>query len=117
VVSWLPRSYSRLDLYGARTPIESTGLGSFILAQVAGVSWNHAWSSTLSTALDARYQKDYYQDFPRTDETVAVGLKVGYRIRRWLTLGFEYTHTQRDSNQRVYEYDKNFYLLSAAASM
>ena len=48
---------------------------------------------------------------------MALGLKVGYRIRRWLTLGFEYTYTQRDSNQRVYEYDKNFYLLTAVASM
>jgi polysaccharide biosynthesis protein VpsM len=42
---------------------------------------------------------------------------VGYRFRRWLTLGAEYTHIQRDSNRAGFEYDKNIYLLTATASM
>jgi hypothetical protein len=32
---------------------------------------------------------------------------VGYKLRRWLTLGAEYTFAQRDSNLN-FDYDKNF---------
>ncbi len=46
-----------------------------------------------------------------------LGLKAGYKFRRWLTLGAEYAHTNRDSNIDTFDYDKNFYLLSLTASM
>ena len=53
-----------------------------------------------------------YQGFDRQDEIKSLGLKVGYRFRRWLTLGAEYTRTRRDSNRPEFEYDKNLYLLT-----
>ena len=81
------------------------------------MTWNHAWNAVLSTAILARYQRDEYQGFDREDKTKSLGLKVGYKFRRWLTLGAEYTYTQRDSNFNVFEYDRNFYLLTATASM
>ena len=117
LVTWAPRTYSKLDLYAARTTTEATGLGNFILTQVTGVTSTHAWTSTLSTVIDARFQKDDFQGFARADETRSLSLKVGYRFRRWLTLGAEYTYTQRDSTDRVFEFDKNLYLLTATASM
>jgi polysaccharide biosynthesis protein VpsM len=116
-VGWAPRSYSKFDFFAARSTTEATGLGSFILTDVAGVSWTHAWSSVLSTAVDARYQKDEYQGFAREDDIKSLGFKVGYKFRRWLTLGAEYNHVRRDSSQRIFEYDKNLYLLTATASM
>jgi hypothetical protein len=71
----------------------------------------------LSTSLYSIFQRDQYKGFDREDETKSLGLKVGYKFRRWLTLGAEYTYTQRDSNQNIYEYNKNLYLLTATASM
>jgi hypothetical protein len=117
IVTWSPRTYSKFDFFTARQTNESTGLGNFILSSIAGVSWNHAWSSVLTTGVDYRYQKDEYQGFDRTDKSNILGLKVGYKFRRWLTLGAEYSHTQRDSNLPTFEYDKNLYLLTATASM
>lgn len=117
IVTWAPRTYSKFDFYATRTTNESTGLGDFVLSDIAGVTWTHAWSSVLNTGVDARFQKDRYKGFDRTDDIASLGLKVGYRFRRWLTLGAEYTHTQRDSNQGVFDYDKNLYLLTATASM
>ena len=117
IVSWAPRTYSKFDFYTARQTSESTGLGNFILSSVSGVSWTHSWNSLLSTGLDARFQKDEYQGFDRTDDVKSLGLRIGYKFRRWLTLGAEYTHTQRDSSRSVFEYDRNFYLLTATASM
>lgn len=117
IISWAPRTYSKFDFFTSRTTNESTGLGRFILSSIGGVSWNHAWSSFFSTGLDLRYQKDQYQGFNRTDEIKTVGLKAGYKFRRWLTLGAEFSHTNRDSNQPISEYDRNLYLLTATASM
>jgi hypothetical protein len=116
-VTWAPRTYSKFDLFTVRTPTESTGLGDFILSDITGVTWTHAWTSVLNTGVDARFQKDRYKGFDRTDEIYSLGLKVGYRFRRWLTLGAEYTYTNRDSNLNNFDYDRNFYLLTATASM
>ena len=117
VVSWAPKSYSKFDFYTARQTNESTGLGNFILTSIAGVTWTHGWTSYITTAVDARYQKDDYQGFDRTDKYKILGLKAGYKFRRWLTVGAEYTHTTRDSNVDSFEYDKNLYLITFTASM
>jgi hypothetical protein len=116
-VVWMPRTYSKLDFYTSRQTNESTGLGRFILSSIGGVAWTHAWSSYLSTGLDLRYQKDDYRGFDRKDEIKSIGLRAGYKMRRWLTLGAEWNHSTRDSNLPVFEYDKNLYLLTATASM
>ena len=117
LITWLPRTYSRFDFFAARLTNESTGLGSFILTSVAGATWTHDWNSRVTTGLNLRYQKDEYQDFDRNDDTSALGLKVGYKFRRWLTLGAEYTYTHRNSNIPQFEYDKNLYFLTATLSM
>ena len=117
LVTWFPRTYSRFDFYTARLTNESTGLGSFILTSVGGISWTHAWTDIVSTGVDLKYVKDDYQNFDRSDETTSLGFRVGYRFRRWLTLGAEYTHSRRDSNLPQFQYDRNLYLLSATASM
>jgi hypothetical protein len=117
VVTWTPRTYSKFDFFTGRQTNESTGLGNFILTSITGVTWSHSWSSVLMTGVDVRYQKDEYQGFDRTDEVKSIGLKVGYKFRRWLTLGAEYTHTQRDSNIPGFEYDRNLYLLTATATL
>lgn len=117
LITWAPRTYSTFDVYTSRQTSESTGLGRFILTEITGANWNHSWSSVMSSAVLLRYQRDEYQGFDRTDKTATLGLKVGYRMRRWLTLGAEYTLQHRDSNRSVFEYDKNLYLLTATASM
>ena len=117
LVSWAPKSYSKLDFYSARQTNESTGLGSFILSSLAGVTWSHAWTTYISTAVDARFQKDDYQGFDRNDKIAVLGLKAGYKFRRWLTLGAEFTHTKRDSNLDLFDYDKNLYLLTITGTL
>jgi hypothetical protein len=117
LITWLPRSYSRFDFYTARFPTESTGLGTFILSDATGVMWTHNWTSYISTGVNARYQRDKYQGFDRTDDVASIGLRVGYKFRRWLTLGGEYIYSKRDSNIDSFDYTKNLFLLTATASM
>jgi polysaccharide biosynthesis protein VpsM len=117
LVTWAPLTYSTFDFYSSQQTSESTGLGRFLLTSVTGVTWNHAWSSFLSSSVGFRYIKDEYQGFDRTDDTKAVNFKLGYRFRRWLTIGGEYTYSRRDSNLPQFEYNKNLYMLTATASM
>ncbi len=117
LITWLPRTYSRFDFYSARFPIESTGLGSFILADAYGVVWTHNWNSYFSTGVNARYERDKYQNFDRNDDIASLGFKVGYKFRRWLTLGAEYTYMKRDSNLDIYDYRKNLYFITLTATL
>jgi polysaccharide biosynthesis protein VpsM len=117
LVTWAPRTYSKFDFYTGRYPTESTGLGRFILSEAFGVNWNHAWSSYFNTEAGVRFQNDEYQGFSRNDDVTTIGLRAGYRLRRWLTLGAEYTHTKRESNTSTFDYDKNLYLLTATITM
>lgn len=116
-VTWQPRSYSKFDLYSSRQPIESTGLGNFILSDASGIVWTHGWSSVFTTEANARIQKDKYKGFDRDDDITGFGLKATYKFRRWLTVGAEYQFTNRDSNIGIYEYDKNLWLVSAMMTL
>ncbi len=117
MVTWMPRTYSKVDIYSSRQPVESTGQGDFILSDATGILWTHAWSSVISTDANARYVKDTYKGFNRNDETQTYGIKANYKMRRWLTLGAEYQYTKRDSNINLNDYDKNLWLISAILSM
>lgn len=117
LVTWMPRTYSKFDLYAYRQPVESSGLGSFILSDAVGINWNHAWNSKLSTEMNGRVQKDKYQNFVRSDDVYFVGAKVAYKFRRWLSLGAELQHTTRESNLPAFDYDKNLWLVTLTASM
>jgi hypothetical protein len=116
-ILWAPRTYSKFDFFTARQTNESTGLGNFILTDYYGVNWNHDWSSKVTTGILARYQTDDYQGFDRRDKTTTLGFKVGYRFRRWCTLGAEYDYTHRDSSLDNFDYDKSLYLLTATLTL
>jgi hypothetical protein len=111
-VIWTPRTYSQFTFLTSRQTNESSGEGSFILTEAYQLGWSHNWSSYVTSGVTARWQRDDYQNFSRTDDTRSLGLRVGYKFRPWLTLGAEYTRTNRDST-RNNDYDKNLYLLTA----
>ena len=115
-VTWAPRTYSTFDFLTSRQTNESTGLGRFIITETYQLSWNHDWSSFLRTGVSGRWTRDEYQGFNRTDDTQALGLRVGYKFRRWLVLGAEYMYTNRNSNNGSFDYDKNSYLLTATVT-
>jgi hypothetical protein len=111
-VTWAPRTYSTFEFLTSRQTTESTGLGRFIITEVYQINWNHDWSSYLRTGVTARWQNDEYRGFDRNDDTQTLGFRVGYKMRRWLVLGAEYSYSNRNSNLN-FDYDRNFYLLTA----
>lgn len=118
-VRWSPLTYSVFDLVTSRQTNESTGVGSAIVSNSYGLSWNHAWNSRLRTQALAGYRRDDFLDSSpdRLDKTATFGARVSYDFRRWLMFGVQYTHTDRDSNQRIYDYKRNLFLLTVGATL
>jgi hypothetical protein len=118
-VRWSPLSYSVFDFVTSKTPQESTGVGDAIINSNYNVTWSHAWSSRLRSQLLAGYVKSNFVDAAprREDDTATFGARLKYDFRRWLIFGAEYTHTNRDSNQSIYDYKRNLFLLTVGATL
>ncbi len=117
VVQWAPQSYSRLDMYTSKSFNESTGLGDFILSKNYGINWSHDWNSRFTTTAMASRKKDDFTNGARNDTTDSFGVKVNYKLQRWLTLGGELINADRDSNNSTFKYKRNIYSLTLGATL
>ncbi len=118
-VRWSPLTYSVFDFVTSKQTGESTGVGDTVVGTNYGVTWSHAWSSRLRTQALASLRNDAFQGagITRKDDTGSFGLKVAYDFRRWLKLGAEYTHTERDSNDNTFNYKRNLLLFTVGATL
>lgn len=116
-IAWKPLSYSKVDLFTTKTFAESTGLGDFTLSKRYGASWTHGWNSRFSTIASISRTDDDFIGNVRADKIDSVGLKLNYKLMRWLTVGGELTNTSRDSNNSIFNYKKNLYLLTIGATL
>lgn len=118
-VQWAPRTYSKFDFFTQKTTNESTGIGDFILTKRSGIAWTHGWNSVFSTTANYTYSDDEYRGVgvTRNDDTDALGFKLNYKMRRWLTLGADYIYTDRDSNQPQYRYKRNQLMFTLGATL
>jgi polysaccharide biosynthesis protein VpsM len=118
-VSWSPLTYSTITFSTAREPTESSGTGDFILAQIYYLTWSHAWTERIISAVSAGYRTDDFRGAAatRSDDTSTAGLRLTYRMRRWLSLSGEYTYTDRQSNAPLVDYSRNVFMLSLGATL
>ena len=118
-VRWSPLTYSVFDFVSSKQTGESTGVGDSVLGTNYGATWSHAWSSRLRTQALASFRNDAFigAGITRKDDTSSFGLKVAYDFRRWLKLGAEYTHTERDSNTSTFNYKRNLLLFTVGATL
>ena len=117
-VRWSPRTYSVFDFTTFRRFQESTGIGDAIVQSRAGVKWTHAWNSRLSHSIGYDFTNDNYKgNTNRDDNTNAIGVRLDYRMQRWLKFGAEYQYTDRDSNDPQYRYRRNVFMLTVGATL
>ena len=118
-VRWSPLTYSVFDFVSSKQTAESTGVGDSVISKNYGVTWSHAWSSRLRTQALASFRNDAFlgAGSSRVDDNVSFGLKVAYDFRRWLRLGAEYTHFERNSNDNAFNYKRNLLLFTMGATL
>ena len=116
-VRWSPLSYSVFDVSTLKTFKESTGVGDAVQSTSTNVFWTHAWDSRLNHTVYWSRISDDFLAATRKDEANTLGLKVNYQMRRWLRLGAEFAHTQRDSNDSQFQYRRNLLLFTVGGTL
>ena len=118
-VRWSPLTYSVFDFSTSKATNESTGTGDFLLTDIYGVQWNHAWNSRFSSATTASWRKDQFLGTGggRIDKTSALGVRLTYQWQRWLRFGGEYTFTDRVSNPSTFGYTRHLWMFTVGATL
>lgn len=116
-IRWSPLTYSTVELNTLKTFGESTGVGDFTLTKKYSVSWLHEWNSRVSTTASISRSDDDFVRNVRDDSTDSLGFKVNYKLQRWLTLGGEYTYTDRSSNVQGFNYKRSLYMFTIGATL
>ena len=118
-VRWSPLTYSVFDFVSSKQTGESTGVGDTVVGKNYAVTWSHAWSSRLRTQALASFRNDAFvgAGATRKDDNTSFGVKVAYDLRRWLRLGAEYTHFERESNGVDLNYKRNLLLFTLGATL
>ena len=116
-VQWAPLSYSKFTFTTSKSFGESTGVGDFLLTKRYGASWAHEWNSRVTTSANISRSNDDFVNGGRSDSTDSIGLKLNYKVQRWLTLGGEFSNADRDSSNATFKYKKNIYSFTVAATL
>jgi hypothetical protein len=116
---WSPLTYSVFDLNTTRQTEESTGLGDAIVSTRTLLTWTHSWSRRVRTQVVPGWTHDDYrgEGVTREDDTGSLALRLFYQFRRWLRFGVEYTYTDRDSSESVFDYQRNTFTLTLSATL
>jgi hypothetical protein len=116
-VTWLPRTYSAVDLKTRRFTQETNGLGNAINTEEYSLGWNHNWNQRAATNLRVLYYNQDYQGASREDDNYAAEARYDYEYRRWLDLGAGYRYEDRDSDNDSFSYSANIVFIEARLSL
>lgn len=96
-VRWSPREFARVDWISGRKSTESTGVGDFVLLTSNELDFDYNLSEQTSLRLNVIQLNEDFVRSGRSDDTTSYGLKADYRLRKWLVLGAEYSHSVKTS--------------------
>lgn len=116
-VAWQPRTYSRFTLKTRQGVDEGDDGASSIETLTSSLSWDHDWSSRLTSNLNYTAASEDYQDVSREDDLTSIGVGLTYSVRRWLDLSVGYSYKERDSEVTGESYERNVYALTVTASL
>lgn len=116
-VEYSPLTYSVFDISAQRYPTETKGTGSFVEVKEFAVSWQHAWSEKLSSAVQTSFINEDYIDSIRNDDLEYYGISADYQFRYGVGFGISYNYSSRDSNISNSDYHDRIFMLSVKLGM
>jgi hypothetical protein len=112
-VRWSPRTYSVVEATARRVFGESVSSGSsFVVANRATLSWNHAWSERVQSTAGYTYGKLDQRGLNRTETYQNWAIKTSYALHRALRVGAEYRRDTRESDAAGFAYKRNLTLVT-----
>ena len=108
-LSWTPRERTSFSLYGSRQFEETTSTtGDFYISDLIGVSVHEAIRDRWNAFAYVNHTNDDYES-GRNDNIMDYGVGLDYSLRRWLSLGAQYSRVKRDSNIPGEDYTDNIF--------
>lgn len=118
-IQWKPLTYSTVNFSTGKQPGEST-IGNASLDSKFNVSWNHAWSSQLSSDVSYGYTATDYQGnagVVQKDKINNYGFKLNYQWLRTVKVGMGYDRTDKTSTSATSEHKKNIWSIFLNAAI
>ena len=119
-IIWKPLTYSIVNFSTGRALNDPLAGGNTIENAYYNAKWTHEWTDRITTTVAGGYITDEFRGtvpVARSDKTSSLGLGVSYAMQRWLTLGADYTYTQRESNTNTFNYRKNLMMFTAKVAL
>ncbi len=117
-VRWLPKTYSAFDAQIVQEAGDSTGgVGDYVLNRGNNLMWNHKWTSYVTSRLSFGHLKSDFVGALRTDKTSTFGAMLTYDVLRWMTIGADFTRTDRKSNDPNSEFKRNVLMFTVNATL
>jgi hypothetical protein len=115
---WSPLTYSTVNLTATRTSSEAIEAGSsFIVVDVATVTWEHAWFDRVRSTVRGLYGEQIHQGLDRKDTYYSLSGRVSYAFHRRLRLGAEFRHDNRQSPDPLLEFKRNVTSITLESSL
>jgi hypothetical protein len=111
-VKWRPLTYSSIVLQASKNVYPTQGFGNSAAIQSYQLSWEHEWSYHFATQLDFVHSDIDNKGSNRKDERLSAGLELRYRMRPWLNFGLSYDYSDLQSNQSIFDYQRNVVMFS-----
>lgn len=116
-VDWTPSEQTLVSVNSSQAPRETSQGGNFIESASTGASWTQGWTSSISTTVSASIGEDDYDGSSRSDDLTNYGISLDYEFRRWMTVGLTYENTETDSNNDVFDFDREIVGLTLSLSL
>lgn len=113
-VRWVPVDRLGLNAFASRTTEESGELTSdYFVSTLYGLGVDYELTSHIRTWAFYNWIEDDYPETTRLDKSRDWAIGLDYTVTDWLTLGFQYGRTNRDSNVPDAVYDDEYIGLTA----
>lgn len=104
-LTWAPRPRTTINLYGSRQFEETTSVDDdFYISELIGVSIRQSIGSRWGAFAYINQTDDEFET-GRMDEILDYGVGLDYSLRRWLSIGAQYSVIERDSNVPGNDYE------------
>jgi polysaccharide biosynthesis protein VpsM len=115
---WKPLTYTNIDFLSGRAAVDPSGSStSFVIERNNTLKWTHDWTSYLHSTASAGIQQLRYQGTERNDKVRSLSAGLSYDVRRWLSVGVEYSLFDRDSSIDTDKYIRRLMALKMDASL
>lgn len=112
-ITWQPLSYSGFTLDLERGPTEASTGNTFIDRTDTRLTWQHDWTSYMSSRIFARRYSDEYAGTARTDDVEGMGAGLSYALNKWVDLSADYVYEDKNSTFNEFDYNGSLIVFGA----